>query len=91
MMGREQGKKIGPYSRWRRPARPRGFAAWLDAERIRLDLTIQQLIVVAGIGRRTMYGVLAGKVPSFRTRNKLKAAIRAAKELKEKGALRVDA
>ncbi len=91
MMGRRRGLKVGPYSRWRRPKRPRGFAAWLDGERIRLGLTIQQLIVVSGVGRRTMYNVLAGEIPSFRTRHKLTAAVRAAKELKEEGALHVDA
>jgi len=50
---------MGPY--FRRQPRRIGFPAWLDAERIRADLTIAELASAANISRRTLNNWLQGK------------------------------
>jgi len=58
MKGRRKGQKVGPLHD---AAKLKGSGGWLYAERIRRDLTIDELADLTGFSRRTIIRIEAGQ------------------------------
>ena len=65
----------GPYHRSAKKSRPRGFAAWMDAQRIRAGLTFDELASLSGVSRRALFAIAkSAQPPAPELRDKVKAA-----------------